>query len=259
MHQHILGRNVRVTENVKKHISDKMFKIKHYSDKIIDASIICEHIHNDYIVEITLIFGKKIFYIKHIDNDLYIAIDALFAKVEREVIKLKEKTQEHRVKEAHTKSESAHEYDVDIETIFHKPIVDIVEGVMQCKLLGKHYFVYYPIKKTDDMYKVKVGSTPIFLFKSGDDDSYIEIARDDEEYYDDTWSEIEIKLVANHIVEKKKSEYELVEHNASKAIEHLILDKSRNYIVYINSITNYPECIYKESDTKFKIIKVLDF
>ncbi len=260
MHQNILGKNVRITEKVKEHIADKILKIKHYSDKIVDASVVCHHEHNDYTAEITLIFYKKILHIKHIDTDLYVAIDAMFDKLEREVKKIKEMMQDHKGpgKDIEPKIDAGSEYDIEVEPIFHKPITDIVEAVMQCDLIGKNHFVYYPIKKSDDAFNVRIGTTPIFLFKC-DDGSYIEIARDEDDYYDDEWNEIKIKLAGDHIVEISHNEYELYEHNASKAIETMINEKDKKYIVYINSITNYPECIYRESATKFKIIRVLNF
>ena len=78
MHQNIIGKNVRITKNVREHIANKMQGIKIQADRIIDANIICEHIHEKYIVHGTITFGKKVFHDEEKEKDLYVAIDMMF-------------------------------------------------------------------------------------------------------------------------------------------------------------------------------------
>ncbi len=266
MHQTIHGKHVRITDNVKKHIAEKMLKLKHYSEHIIDFSIICEHIHNDYNVEIILLFGKKVFCMKHSDTDLYAAIDALFIKVEREVRKHNEKLHDHResskdiaAKEAAVEHEDHVQYDIEVEIMHRKPIIDIVEAIDQCNAASKSYMGYYPIQKTEDIYNVKISSTPVFIFKNGNNDNYIEIAKNEDEYYDNVWNKIDIKIQNGHAIESSVEEYDLPEFSTSKAVEYLILNKDEKYLVYISSITSRVESVYKESGNRFKVVRPLDF
>ena len=91
MHQNIIGKNVRITKNVREHIANKMQGIKIQADRIIDANIICEHIHEKYIVHGTITLGKKVFHDEEKEKDLYVAIDMMFQKIERKIRKAKEK------------------------------------------------------------------------------------------------------------------------------------------------------------------------
>ena len=91
MHQNIIGKNVRITKNVREHIANKMQNIKIHADRIIDANIICDYMHGEYTVQGTIAFGKKVFHDKEKEKDLYVAIDAMFQKIEREIRKSKER------------------------------------------------------------------------------------------------------------------------------------------------------------------------
>ncbi len=275
MHQTIHGKHVRITDNVKKHIAEKMLKLKHHSEKIIDSSIICEHIHNDYNVEIIILFGKKVFCMKSSDTDLYAAIDALFIKVEREIRKYNEKMHDHRMsnKDNATKeaivdttdvdaaSDDHVQYDIEVETMRAKPVIDVVEAIMQCNANKKQYMGYYPIQKTDDLYSVKIAAVPVFIFKANDSDEnhYIEIARNEEEYYDNVWNKMDIKVQNGHAIESNIEEYDMIESSTSKAVEHLIINKDQKFLVYVSSITSHVECVYKEANNKFKVIRTIDF
>ncbi len=265
MHQTIHGKHVRVTDNVKKHIAEKTLKLKRYDDKIIDCSIICEHIHDDYNVEIILLFGKKVFCMKATDKDLYAAIDAMFIKVERETRKYNEKLHDHResnkdiaAKEAAVEHDDHVQYDIEVEIMHRKPIIDTVEAIDQCNAAKKHYMGYYPIQKTEDPYNVKIGSTPVFIFKNGADDQYIEIAKNEEEYYDNVWLKMDIKVQNGHAIESNVQEYDLGEFSTSKAVEYLILNKEVKFLVYISSITSRVECVYRSTGNHFKVVRPLD-
>ncbi len=267
MHQTIHGKHVRITDNVKKYIAERMMKIKQHSDNIIDSSIICEHVHDEYSVEIILLYGKKVFCMKHKSNDLYAALDALFVKVEREVRKYREKLHEHResnkdiaAKEAAVEHDDDHvQYDIEVERMHKKPVIDVVEAIMQCNQSNTPYMGYYPIQKTEDMYNVRISSTPVFIFKNGDENNYVEIAKNEEEYYDSVWNKINIKIQNGHAIESNVEEYDLDEYSTSKAVEYLLLNKDEKYLVYISSITSRVECVYKESEHKFRVVRPMDF
>lgn len=256
MHQNVIGKNVRLTDNVRKHIASKMQKIKHYSDKILDAHIVCQHIQNDYIVEITLVFGKKVFHTEEVNNDLYVAIDNLFVKIEREVEKMKDKATDHRVRADNAgiehQSENAIEYDMDVSAVFHKPI-DEVEAMLQLKASDKNFLAYFPILSTGDLYNIKVGGWPVFICKNND--IYIEVSYNEIE---DFWFKKTMKLTDDkHIVEIGVSKYLLEEYTASEAISKLSDDTK--YFVYLNTVVNSIECVYREGEKKIGIIRTRDF
>lgn len=149
MHQNIIGKNVRITKNVREHIANKMQNIKIHADRIIDANIICDYMHGEYTVQGTIAFGKKVFHDKEKEKDLYVAIDAMFQKIEREIRKSKErnidKSQRAVVDKSMQNDEEDNAYSITSAGIYEKPL-DELDAVLHFKSDKKPYMAYLPIK-----------------------------------------------------------------------------------------------------------------
>lgn len=256
MHQNIIGKNVRITKNVRQHIANKMQNIKIHADRIIDANIICDYMHGEYTVQGTIAFGKKVFHDKEKEKDLYVAIDAMFQKIEREIRKSKERNIDRSQRVVVDKSvqtdDEDYAYSITSVGIYEKPL-DELDAVLHFNADKRPYMAYLPIKQGDDLYSIKIGKFPVFLFK-GDDNKVLEIY-----YNEEYWNIDEVSVTPDNNIDASKSEnYLIKEYNVSEAVNYLTDNPDKKFVVYISSITEQAEALYKESDNSFVLIRMFD-
>jgi len=92
----VTGRHVEVTEAMKQHVEDKIGKIKRHFDHVTDVHVILTVEKLEQKAEATVqISGAKLF-ADDTQADMYAAIDNMVDKLDRQIIKHKEKTQSHR-------------------------------------------------------------------------------------------------------------------------------------------------------------------
>jgi len=92
----VTGRHVEVTEAMKQHVEDKIAKIKRHFDHVTDIHVILTVEKLEQKAEATVqISGAKLF-ADDVQEDMYAAIDNMVDKLDRQIIKHKEKTQSHR-------------------------------------------------------------------------------------------------------------------------------------------------------------------
>ncbi len=275
MHQNIQGKNVRITDNVRDYISDKTKKLKVHSDTIIESSVLCELLHEVYSVDTTISFGRRVFHSHDKDKDLYVAIDSVFHKIEREIIKFKEKNIDKSQRAIKDKSQDAiielqeekkeGEYHIVSFGLYEKPI-STYDALFTFSNSKKHYFSYLPTKQSDDLYSIKVGHYPEFLFRL-DDGTCLSISVDEDANFakgfvkleNAIWSIQELSLSNNNssVESKSKKEYRINEYNVGDAVKHL-MNSDEKYIVYINVITDKPEALYREHEHTFVLLRLFD-
>ncbi|MBT3812633.1 MAG: ribosome-associated translation inhibitor RaiA [Gammaproteobacteria bacterium] len=92
----VTGRHVEVTEAMKQHVEDKIGKLKRHFDHVTDVHVILTVEKLEQKAEATVqISGAKLF-ADDIQEDMYAAIDNMVDKLDRQIIKHKEKVQSHR-------------------------------------------------------------------------------------------------------------------------------------------------------------------
>lgn len=92
----VTGRHVEVTEAMKQHVDDKINKIKRHFDHVNDVHVILTVEKLEQKAEATVqISGAKLF-ADDVQEDMYVAIDNMVDKLDRQIIKHKEKIQSHR-------------------------------------------------------------------------------------------------------------------------------------------------------------------
>ena len=102
----INSRDLEVTPAMRTHIESGMEKIRKHFDHVIDATVFFM-IDNAtekalrHTAELTIHLKGKELYAEAHNEDLYHAIDAVVNKLERQVAKHKEKTQDHHHKKLH--------------------------------------------------------------------------------------------------------------------------------------------------------------
>lgn len=95
MNLHISGHHLEVTPALRDFVAQKFERVTHHFDHVIDVNVILKVEKLKQKAEVTVhVRGKDIF-VECEDSDMYAAIDALVDKLDRQVLKYKQKTQDH--------------------------------------------------------------------------------------------------------------------------------------------------------------------
>ena len=91
----ISGHHLAVTPSIRSYVEGKLSRIRRHFDHVIDVSVILTADHLAREVEVSChVAGKEIF-VKSGDPDLYAAIDAVADKLDRQIIKHKDRLHAH--------------------------------------------------------------------------------------------------------------------------------------------------------------------
>ncbi len=90
------GHHVEITDSIREYTTSKFDKIKRHFDKVIDVHVVLSVEKLNHKAEATIhLNGIKIF-AEDTQENMYAAIDALIDKLDRQVVKHKEKSKAHR-------------------------------------------------------------------------------------------------------------------------------------------------------------------
>ena len=92
----VTGHHVEVTDSLRNHVVEKIGKLKRHFDNVTDVHVILTVEKLEKKAEATVqISGAKLF-ADDVQEDMYQAIDNMVDKLDRQIIKHKEKTGSHR-------------------------------------------------------------------------------------------------------------------------------------------------------------------
>ena len=96
MNLHLTGHHIDITPAIRGYVSSKLERITHHFDHVIDVNVILTAEKLERKIEASVhLRGKEIF-CESADADMYAAIDGLVDKLDRTIIKHKEKSLAHR-------------------------------------------------------------------------------------------------------------------------------------------------------------------
>ena len=96
MNLHLTGHHIEITPAIRGYVAGKLERVTHHFDHVIDVNIILSVEKLQRRIEASVhVRGKDIF-CENADGDMYAAIDGLIDKLDRTIIKHKEKSLEHR-------------------------------------------------------------------------------------------------------------------------------------------------------------------
>ncbi|MES2207240.1 MAG: ribosome-associated translation inhibitor RaiA [Pseudomonadota bacterium] len=96
MNVHMTGHHVEVTPAIREYMSAKLERIKRHFDHVIDVNVIVSVEKLDQKVEATVHVSGKDIHAESTDQNMYAAIDNLADKLDRQLVKHKEKLTSHR-------------------------------------------------------------------------------------------------------------------------------------------------------------------
>jgi putative sigma-54 modulation protein len=91
MNLSISGHHLVVTPALREYVTGKLARIRHHFDQVIDVNVILSVDKLEQKAEIALHVAGKDLFAECSDTDLYAAIDCLIDKLDRQVIKHKQK------------------------------------------------------------------------------------------------------------------------------------------------------------------------
>jgi len=87
----ITGHHLEITPAIRGYVEEKMARVTRHFDQVIDVSVILTVEKLKHKAEVNLHLRGKDIYVESVDADMYAAIDALADKLDRQVLKHKEK------------------------------------------------------------------------------------------------------------------------------------------------------------------------
>ena len=96
MQLNLSGHHLDITSSIRQHTSDKLIKIKHHFDNVMNVNMILEVQKDLQKAEATIHVSGADLFAKAQSNDMYASIDQLINKLDSQIIKHKEKLHNHR-------------------------------------------------------------------------------------------------------------------------------------------------------------------
>ncbi len=97
----VTGRHLEVTDSLKSYILEKMQRLERHFDHVLKAHVIleCEKLNHKAEASLVVPGSNQNLFANSVENDMYAAIDTLMDKLDRQVIKHKEKSSDHHRKD----------------------------------------------------------------------------------------------------------------------------------------------------------------
>lgn len=92
MNLNITGHHLDVTPAIRGYVEDKLARVTRHFDHVIDVSVVLSVEKLRQKAEVNVHLPGKDIFVEHADGDMYAAIDALADKLDRQILKHKQKT-----------------------------------------------------------------------------------------------------------------------------------------------------------------------
>ena len=96
MQLNLSGHHLDITSSIRQHTRDKLTKIKHHFDNVMNVNMILEVQKDLQKAEATIHVSGADLFAKAQSSDMYVSIDQLINKLDSQIIKHKEKLHNHR-------------------------------------------------------------------------------------------------------------------------------------------------------------------
>jgi len=88
----ITGHHLEVTPAIRAYVEEKLTRVTRHFDHVIDVTVILAVEKLQHKAEVNVHVAGKDIFVESTDSDMYAAIDSLFDKLDRQIVKHKEKT-----------------------------------------------------------------------------------------------------------------------------------------------------------------------
>lgn len=91
----ITGHQVQVTDSLRNYVNEKFERLKRHFDRVMDVHVVLEVEKINQKAEATVQVNGATLFAEDIREDMYAAIDGLVDKLDRQIVKHKEKQSQH--------------------------------------------------------------------------------------------------------------------------------------------------------------------
>ena len=102
----ITGQNIDITDSLRSHVEEKLSKINNHFDHVTTTNVVLSVEKNRHSAESNIQAKGTSFHASAQSDDMYTAIDILLSKLDRQVLKHKEKKTNHHRGEASLKTQA---------------------------------------------------------------------------------------------------------------------------------------------------------
>lgn len=96
MNLHLSGHHLEITPAIRDYVTGKLERVKRHFDHVIDVNVILSVEKLQQRIEASVHLRGKDIFVESEDADMYAAIDSLIDKLDRQIVKHKEKNGGHR-------------------------------------------------------------------------------------------------------------------------------------------------------------------
>ncbi|MGI9212554.1 MAG: ribosome hibernation-promoting factor, HPF/YfiA family [Methylococcaceae bacterium] len=91
----IVGHHLEITDSLRQYVTDKLERINRHCDQVMEVSVILQVDKLEQKAEATIHVSGATLFAQHDHEDMYAAVDGLVDKLDRQLVRHKEKTQGH--------------------------------------------------------------------------------------------------------------------------------------------------------------------
>ena len=91
MNLHLTGHHVEITPAIREYVTSKLERIERHFDHVIDVNVVMTVEKLDQKIEANVHLSGKDIHVQSHDGDMYAAIDGLIDKLDRQVVRHKER------------------------------------------------------------------------------------------------------------------------------------------------------------------------
>ncbi len=256
----ITARKLEVSKNLREYAEKKFSRLEKYFNQLIDAHIIFSIDKLDHIAEIVVNGDGVQFYGIEKSGDMYSSVDLLIDKIEKQVVKYKEKHSSHKVvpltEMINIEETAASGKKIKINQVSHKPL-DGIGAYLEMKLNKMDFIIFkqgvMEVKENSVNY---LNKNYAVLYKDGDVLKMVEIPFEliQKNNYDPqkfiTYN-LEIKNdspVKPEITFNKSKESSISSMTMNDAVKKIEADGAA-FIPFFNIETNYFNVVYKKGNS----------
>ncbi|MDE6357016.1 MAG: ribosome-associated translation inhibitor RaiA [Eubacteriales bacterium] len=155
------GKNITITDALKESIQEKIGRLDRLFPENTDISVTLSVIKLDQKIEVTVKLPKRVLRAEVISDDMYVAIDEVVGKLERQMVKYKNRLRDKSRKDKSFVNElEAFKFEEDTEDNdeikiekskkFQVKPMDVEEAIMEMELVSHNFFVFRN-SKTDEV------------------------------------------------------------------------------------------------------------
>lgn len=253
----ITARKLEVSNNLREYAEKKFSRLEKYFNQLIDAHIIFSIDKLDHIAEIVVNGDGVQFYGIEKSGDMYSSVDLLIDKLEKQVVKYKEKHSSHKVVPLNQMVNIEETVEsgrkIRVNQVSHKPL-DGIGAYLEMKLNNMDFIIF-----KQGVMDVKENSTDYLnknyalLYKDGNALKMVEIPfklikknnYDPKKFISYTLEVKSDSPVKPNIKFNKSKETSIATMTVNEAINKIEADGA-TFIPFFNSETNYFNVIYKK-------------